>query len=377
MDGVSIDQFSKLHPCFPPQTRIAVVGGGPSGLSAAYALCKLGYNNVTVLEKHQSPGGMCESVEIQGRIYDLGGQVLAANSAPSIFHLAGEVGAETEEMDTHKFALIDSSCGALKEMNLVEDYVSVISLTLKLQDKAKASGRIGVHAVSEIAPELAPEYLKNEGFPSVPKSVIYGYTASGYGYVQDMPYAYIHEFTRTSMAGKIRRFKGEVLSVRRDSSGVKVKLRTVNGEVESRDFDKIIISGAFPFNSGKTYRSPSMNAEGIVSDCIDTSELEKELFSKVQTIDYYTTVLKIKGLEHIPKGFYYFDEFMDDPATIGNPVAMQRFYGDTNIFLFWSYGNSADIQGTEVTELAMAAAKRMGGERRVWYYNENSNTFLM
>ncbi|KAL0418546.1 UNVERIFIED_CONTAM: hypothetical protein Sradi_1268100 [Sesamum radiatum] len=208
MDGVSIDdQFSKLHPCFPPQTRIAVVGGGPSGLSAAYALCKLGYSNVTVLEKHQSPGGMCESVEIQGRIYDLGGQVLAANSAPSVFHLAGEVGAETEEMDTHKFALIDSSCGALKEMNLVEDYVSVISLTLKLQDKAKASGRIGVHAVSEIAPELAPEYLKNEGFPSVPKSVIYGYTASGYGYVQDMPYAYIHEFTRTSMAGKIRRSK--------------------------------------------------------------------------------------------------------------------------------------------------------------------------
>ncbi|XP_020549904.1 uncharacterized protein LOC110012103 [Sesamum indicum] len=214
MDGVSIDdQFSKLHPCFPPHTRIAVVGGGPSGLSAAYALCKLGYSNVTVLEKHHSPGGMCESLEIQGRIYDLGGQVLAANSAPSIFHLAGEVGVETEEMDTHKFALIDSSCGALKEMNLVEDYVSVISLTLKLQDRAKESGRIGVHAVSEIAPELAPEYLKTEGFPSVPKSVIYGYTASGYGYVQDMPYAYIHEFTRTSMAGKIRRFKGGYMSL--------------------------------------------------------------------------------------------------------------------------------------------------------------------
>lgn len=63
----------------------------------------------------------------------MGGQVLAANSAPSIFHLAGEVGAETEEMDTHKFALIDDTTGALTEMKLVEDYVSVISLTLKLQ----------------------------------------------------------------------------------------------------------------------------------------------------------------------------------------------------------------------------------------------------
>lgn len=68
MDGGSVidDQFSKLHPCFPPNTRIAIVGAGPSGLSAAYALCKLGYSDVTVIEKHQSPGGMCESVEIEG-----------------------------------------------------------------------------------------------------------------------------------------------------------------------------------------------------------------------------------------------------------------------------------------------------------------------
>lgn len=70
-----------------------------------------------------------------GLVYDLGGQVLAANSAPSIFHLAKEIGAETEEMDSHKFALVDSSTGALTEMKLAEDYVSMISLTLKLQVK--------------------------------------------------------------------------------------------------------------------------------------------------------------------------------------------------------------------------------------------------
>ncbi|KAL6502972.1 hypothetical protein OROHE_024140 [Orobanche hederae] len=384
MDETSIvDQLSKLHPCCHPQTRIAIVGAGPSGLSAAYALCKLGYSNVTVFEKHQSPGGMCESVDIKGRIYDLGGQVLAANSAPTILHLAREVGLETEEMDTDNFALINSSNGVLSEMKVVEDYVSTISLTLELQDKAKASGRIGVHAVSEIAPDLAPEYFKIQGFPSVPKSVVYGYTASGYGYVKDMPYAYIHEFTRTSMAGKVLRFKGgymhlwkklserlptvvrcgtEVLSVRRDLSRIEVKFKTETGDVETREFDKIIISGAFPFNKGRTYRSPSPNPTDTVSDRMYLTDLEKELFSKVQTIDYYTTVLNVKGLEHIPKGFYYFPEFMDDPATIGNPVAMQRFYGDTNVFLFWSYGNSADIQETKVAELAIDATTRMGGE---------------
>lgn len=93
---------------------------------------------------------------------------------------------------------------------------------------------------------------------------------------------------------------------------------------------------------------------------MDLNELERELFSKVKTIDYYTTVLKIKGLEDLPIGFYYFNEYMDDPATIGHPVALQKFYADTDIFLLWSYGNSADIKGPSVTDLAIKVVKTMG-----------------
>lgn len=91
------------------------------------------------------------------------------------------------------------------------------------------------------------------------------------------------------------------------------------------------------------------------------NDLEKELFSKVRTIDYYTTVLKIKGFDHMPSGFYYFGEFMEDPATIGQPVAMQRFFADTDVFLFWSYGNSLDINGSTVTKLLMDVVNNMGG----------------
>ncbi|PHU29478.1 hypothetical protein BC332_01571 [Capsicum chinense] len=378
------DKFSEIHPCFPVNTRIAIVGAGPSGISAAYALCNLGYNNVTIIEKHRTVGGMCESVDVEGKIYDLGGQVLAANSAPTIFHLAKETGSELVELDSHKLALIDSQTGNYQDNKVADDYVSVISLTLELQDKARDLGRIGIHAVSDIASDMTPAFLERRGFKSVPKSVAYGYTASGYGFVQDMPYAYIHEFTRTSMAGKIRRFKDgytslwkkvseslpitvmcqtEVLSVRRDSTGVKIDVKNSSGDFESMEFDKLMLSGAFPFRLGRTYRSPSSSIPADPeNEVLELSELEKELFCKVQTIDYYTTVLKIKGLEHMPVGFYYFEEFMDDPATIGNPVAMQRFYSDTNIFLFWSYGNSANIEGSTVLQLAVDAVKRIGGE---------------
>ncbi|XP_063937135.1 uncharacterized protein LOC135147742 [Daucus carota subsp. sativus] len=375
------DQFSKLHPCLPVETRIGIIGGGPSGLSAAYALSRLGYNNVTVLEKYHTVSGMCESADIEGKVYDLGGQVLAANSAPTIFHLAKEIGLELEELDSHKLALINSSNGKYQDIQVADDYVAVISLTLELQDKAKDSGRIGVHAMSDIAAELTPAFLESRGLSSVTKSVAYGYTASGYGFVQDMPYAYIHEFTRTSMAGKIRRFKGgymnfweaiskslpvqvhcntEVVSVRRTTSGVTLHTRSSEGEINIMEFDKLIVSGSFPFKNGKIYRSPVCTPT-VQHDSMDLSELERDLFSKVQTIDYYTTVLKISGLEHMPVGFYYFGEFMDDPSTIGNPVAMQRFYADTNVYLFWSYGNAADIMGEKVTELAISVVNRMGG----------------
>ena len=143
--------------------------------------------------------------------------------------------------------------------------------------------------MSELASDITPDFLENRGFKSVPKSVAYGYTASGYGFVQDMPYAYIHEFTRTSMAGKIRRFKGgymsfwqklskslpvqvrcntEVVAVTRGSFGVTVDVKNSGGEKEVMEFDKIIISGSFPFKNGKIYRSPVSSSPGLWSSCI-------------------------------------------------------------------------------------------------------------
>ncbi|KAL6652550.1 hypothetical protein ACP70R_011475 [Stipagrostis hirtigluma subsp. patula] len=374
------DKFSKLHPSLPVDTRIGIIGAGPSGLSAAYALAKLGYHNVTVFEKCQTVSGMCESIDIEGRTYDLGGQVIAANSAPVITHLAKELGSEFEEMDSHKLALINSQTGSIRDLEVAEDYVSMVSLTLKLQDEANKSGRVGIHAVSGLASDPTPEFLKQHGISSVPKSVAYGYTASGYGFVQDMPYAFIQEFTRTSMAGKIRRIKHgymslweklsqslpfevlcgtEVLRVKRDSCGASVTIKNNNGDMEVMEFDKIILSGAVAFKNCKTYRSSSLT-DGE-NEVVELNDLERELFSKVQTIDYYTTVVKIEGFEHMPKGFYYFGEYMEDPATIGHPVAMQRFFADTNIFLFWSYGNSVDIKGSYVAKRVTDVVTSMGG----------------
>eukprot|EP01018_Ginkgo_biloba_P038946 Gb_19159 [translate_table: standard] len=106
----------------------------------------------------------------------------------------------------------------------------------------------------------------------------------------------------------------------------------------------------------------------------DLNEVEVELFSKVKTIDYYTTVAKIKGLDELPVGFYYCKKYAEDPSTIGHPVAIQKFYQDTHIFLFWLYGNSDDINDAVVSRLVCQDVKNMGAEvesvilQRRWNY---------
>lgn len=132
--------------------------------------------------------------------------------------------------------------------------------------------------MSNAASDPTLDFVKLHGLKSVPKSVAYGYTASGYGFVQDMPYAYIHEFTRTSMAGKIRRLRGgytsmwqklslslpfevlcstEVLKISRIADCVHVMVRDADGEKKLMEFDKIILSGSLAFRNSRVYRSSS------------------------------------------------------------------------------------------------------------------------
>ncbi|MCO5574407.1 hypothetical protein L7F22_028192 [Adiantum nelumboides] len=393
-------QLENLHPSLPTDTRICIVGGGPSGLSAAYALVRLGYHKVTVLEQNECVSGMCETVEIEGFSYDLGGQVVAKDSAPTIMALASEMRLEMEDMSNHKLAMIDCKRKSSQDLDVAKDYISIMPLTLQLQVQAEGSDRIGVHAVAHLAHENSPIYLEKslvnkEGsckLTRVPLSVAAGYTASGYGFVEDMPYAYLHEFTRTSMLGKIRRFKNgyatlwkslaarlpdvqinsQVVGIERDNKRGTITIQVAQNAPEllskqtykEQEFDKVIISGTSVFKSMcGIYRSPpcpdSSTSEHKVKHIMCLTTKEEEIFSKVKTIDYYTTVLKISGLD-LPQGFYYCKEYVEDPSTIGHPVAIQRFHSETDVYLFWSYGTEA-ITKEVVLQLLYEDVTSMGG----------------
>src|SRR5512143_72046 len=55
----------------PAQPRIAIIGAGPAGMSAAWFLKQNGYRHVRVFEKLGRVGGKCLSFTYEGRQFDM------------------------------------------------------------------------------------------------------------------------------------------------------------------------------------------------------------------------------------------------------------------------------------------------------------------
>jgi len=52
--------------------RVVIIGAGPTGLTAAYQLCKMDKESI-VLDKEQVVGGISRTVNYKGYLFDIGG----------------------------------------------------------------------------------------------------------------------------------------------------------------------------------------------------------------------------------------------------------------------------------------------------------------
>ena len=74
-----------------------------------------------------------------------------------------------------------------------------------------------------------------------------------------------------------------------------------------------------------------------------------------------------------PAGAYFIERHCADPATVGHCVAFQRFHANSDVFLFWSYGDAGAPAG-DVSKLLRADVAAMKGaiaevhEQRAWNY---------
>ena len=355
------------------KTRIAIIGGGPAGLSAAMYLEKKGYKNYVVYEKTDHVGGKCHSPVHDGKRYEMG----AIMGVPSYYavHDIEEFAGVTHDGPklNRAYKNLDGSIDHRFDKKLTR-----IPHLLKLKSQVKKMGRLletkykgydicghlgvsegryegfavtpGREPVKGVNPNLKDlalpfnKFCEINGVPLVTEIWIGPFTSFGYGYFDEIPAAYVLKYldfqtmmnfvnvnlwtwkdgTQSiyeALNKKIAHpalLNSKIEKIVRDGKKVTI---TVNGKEEV--FDKLIITA--PLQCG-TIENPI--AQGLDS-YLDVTDKERELFSKID-FERYDTRAYIVEKGKYPDVSYYIMRNME-PDRLGHcMVYYRRWVNDPN-----------------------------------------------
>jgi oxygen-dependent protoporphyrinogen oxidase len=334
------------------ESRIAIVGAGPSGLTAADTLQELGYQKITVFEKNDRVGGKVYSKNLTAgipgapeNIAELGA-VFASADYTLVLDLANKHGVKTEAYGGAQTILDESGVRHTGESFLTSRYpepTRLIAATAAYGVRqaenfmSNANGfALGPNALDQTFDQFIAEpvpLLGNiEPITEAARSVLVGF---GYGYYETVPAAYFWKLLPWLM--KIGGPKGLTpaqyltfpegfqslwtkvaadLDVRLNSEVTSITRRRIPGRFlqpsrdvvdisvnggPSQEFDYVIISA--PLN-----KVPSF-VQFDQKDPEDRATVE--LFSKVKSLRYFVSVFFAGGLVNGEALFFHKNAFPD------------------------------------------------------------------
>lgn len=338
--------------------RIAVLGAGAAGLSIAHALEHAGYRHVTVLERSDRVGGKCCTIDLEGRSYELGAALLT----PAYQHvraLAREVGARV----TPKISgiCLDLETGrktfrvpAVRDASTLDLGIALARLCAELVHHR----RVLHPGFSAVDPKLArpfTEWAGSRGLMTAARLMEPWFTTFGYGYVDEMPAAYVLKYAalfgpafelldggyqglweRVARRLDVRR-NVDVRAVRRDDDGVAIEW---NGRTTR--FDALIV--ACPVDAALAV--------------LDAGTEERDLLSRVRWQDYRVVVASVK---RFCDGRYVFFPKHFASSTRGHPMFTYRRWADSDVRLFYAFG-AGDTSLDETAERVAETVRAAGGE---------------
>src|SRR5690554_2416183 len=123
------------------EDRIAVVGGGLSGLVIGEGLQRKGYNNVTLLEENTRLGGKLHTIMYKGKSYELG----AIFGLPSYLNLKALMKRLNIKVDGPKLSRINYNAEGEKIMPIpkedIQGFVEELQDLPKVLERYKSLGR--------------------------------------------------------------------------------------------------------------------------------------------------------------------------------------------------------------------------------------------
>ncbi|MDT7790312.1 MAG: hypothetical protein QOF58_8731, partial [Pseudonocardiales bacterium] len=336
---------------------VIVIGAGVSGLTAARALEKAGHRAI-VLERGGEVGGKCASVDIDGHAFDLGGHV-CTTKYQRLAALATELGLDTEPTTPHR--VFDAKAGQSRpQSSAFFTYENFQRYTHLRDTQFPRLGEPGLAHSAKALSAPAKQWLETHGLEAMAESFAAGYTAAGYGNLEEIPALYFLKYAEmTGLLSSARDLLGHAGSFtikggfgtlwRKAAQDLDVRL-DVEIEQIMRNADHVRVKAAEWIEADALVLTVPIDQ----IPALDATPEEREIAAKVRYLDYRTMMCAAEGL---PREAF---SLVTQPAEV---VSFHHRYEDSDVYACYAYGADDDGFDRDV--------RALGGEIRAPYLRKD------
>lgn len=354
--------------------RVAIIGAGSAGLTAAYLLEQKGFN-VTVFEKEPRVGGKVYSPLIRGIPQEAGA---VWEDSPFIISLASDLGiaAEADTLETlfqlesnQPYFTSNEVIDSFGLENLLGEFGNWVSLEEQYAESLAGRPSSNFDADPALFVPFS-EFAKERGIVKLANLFRPVWIGWGYGYFDEVPALYVlrlmfrvfdSETLIPSLGGSISpiywfpdgfqtiwtrlasnlsdvRIGTPVQQVRRstnDSTTTKVQITSATDaeSTHAEDFDALIIATDLKLALGY----------------LDASEEENDLFTRIQHYTYVTHIVEA-SLQNISNTVVYFNQY-STPDTTGQVTCIYNRQRLPGIWVsFQTFGNETSANDAIVDQ---------------------------
>lgn len=300
--------------------RIAILGAGAAGLSAAEALKHKGYKHVILFERTDHAGGKCLSIEINKKSYELGAGILTKNNIIPL-RLAKKYEVPIERANIGHSIFVNKSGKQIPHQSLLLKLKVLWQLIFRYRrilNKYKELKLPGFHNLNPSVTLPFAQFAKENKMTDLADVFNLFLTGFGYCYADHVPTAYVLKYanwktivaylkkqvyifpngiqglwTRVAKEHDVR-FNSVITNITRAD---KITIVTDTGIDE---FDKLIVTTPLD--------------EMLL--LMNTSTQETALFKKIMYLDYQTILCTVNNF--VDATGYVPDNFIKERA--GHPV---------------------------------------------------------
>jgi predicted NAD/FAD-binding protein len=354
--------------------RIAIIGAGAAGLSAAYHLRRKGYRRITVFDRRSRVGGKCWTETHDGRVYERGALVVG-NPYTCVRELIHAAGLKTVPFDPirlfdTRYAGESVHLGFAGHRRPGRYAARLLATYLMHCRKLSRSGFAGLENTA-IAAETMDTWLRKRHLLRLKSLLAPYYVGWGYGYLEHVGALYVFKLLDFYLRALVRE---RLLPNRGCSMGYIPEGYQRLWEIiaESCDLqldvtiDSVRQTDAVAIETGARQR----RFDALILACpldnalrfLDAGPTEHRLFSKIKTIDFYTITAEAEGLP--PDALVFVNTYLT-PAKTGHMVSWYRRWPDSGIIVFYIIGGAGMSQDRLAATLQQDLIKGGASLRRV------------